>query len=144
MNLSRRRFLKLVSAAIAAGATIPALAKHRAPYVRVGEGVSYIGHHPGGFAGSQIVHKIGQWDGVGYPVLLWNNALGRNRALERYYDFDLSDFFRDVPRDFWHHQAVREKYPNVHTWVREQRFGETMIEAMRKLNFVCIKPPITS
>ncbi len=141
MLISRRGFLKLIGAAIASGATVPAFAKHRAPYVATGEVVDYIGHHPGGFCGGQLVHEVGQWDGVGYPVLSWNNAYGPRRALERYYDFDLANFRREVPSDFWHHPGARAKYPNVHTWVREQRFGETVVEAMRKLNFVGVWMP---
>ncbi len=141
MLISRRGFLKLIGAAIASGATVPAFAKHRAPYVATGEVVDYIGHHPGGFCGGQLVHEVGQWDGVGYPVLSWNNAYGPRRALERYYDFDLANLRREVPSDFWHHPGARAKYPNVHTWVREQRFGETVVEAMRKLNFVGVWMP---
>ena len=101
MLISRRGFLKLISAALASGATIPAIAKTRNPYVSEGEAVSYIGHCPGGFIGSQLVHKVDPWDGVGYPVHLWNNAYGTRRATERYYDFDLSNFTRDVPHGFW-------------------------------------------
>lgn len=141
MLISRRGFLKLIGAAIAAGAAVPAFTKSRTPYVVAGEVVDYIGHHPGGFIGGQIVHEVGAWDGVGYPVLLWNNAYGPRRDLERYYDFDLANFTRDVPRDFWHHASNRAKYPNVHTWFREQRFGETVAEAMRKLNFVGVRMP---
>jgi len=106
--------------------------------------VSYIGPHPGGFCGSQLVHEVGQWDGVGYPVLCWNHAFGSKRALERYYDFDLVNFLREVPRDFWHHRPNVHRYPNVHTFVREKRFGETVVEAMQKLNFVGVKLPISA
>jgi len=33
------------------------------------------------------------------------------------------------------------KYPNVHTWLREQRFGETVAEAIRHLNFYSSRSP---
>lgn len=141
MLISRRGFLKLIGAAIASGVAVPAFAKRRAPYVAVGEVVDYVGHHPGGFCGAQLVHEVGAWDGVGYPVSCWNNAYGKHKATERYYDFDLANFNRDVPRDFWHHASNRAKYPNVHTWMREQRFGETVAEAMRKLNFYGVQMP---
>lgn len=59
MLISRRGFLKLIGAAIAAGAAVPAFAKSRAPYVVAGEAVDYIGHHPGEFIGGQIVHEVG-------------------------------------------------------------------------------------
>ena len=140
MLISRRGFLKLISAALASGAVIPAIAKTRAPYVAEGEAVDYIGHHPGGFIGGQLVHKVETWDGVGYPVQCWNNAYGKHRALERYYDFDLANFVRDVPQGFWSMPGSK-KYPNVHTWLREQRFGETVAEAMRHLNFVGVRMP---
>lgn len=140
MLISRRGFLKLISAALASGATIPAIAKTRNPYVSEGEAVSYIGHCPGGFIGSQLVHKVDPWDGFGYPVHLWNNAYGTRRATERYYDFDLSNFTRDVPHGFWS-MPGSAKYPNVHTWMREQRFGETVAEAMRHLNFSGVRAP---
>lgn len=144
MLISRRGFLKLIGAAIASGATVPAFAKSRTPYVTAGEMVSYIGRSPGGFCGDQLVHEVSQWDGVGYPVLCWNNSYGPRRALERYYDFELANFRREVPHDFWHHHGNVVRYPNVHTFVREQRFGETVIEAMRKLNFTSVKLPITA
>ena len=140
MLISRRGFLKLIGAALAAGQTIPALAKNRAPYVFDGESVSYIGHCPGGFIGSMLVHKIEAWDGIGYPAQLWNNAYGKHRKLERYYDFDLANFVRDVPHGFWS-MPGSAKYPNVHTWLREQRFGETVAEAIRHLNFYSSRSP---
>lgn len=140
MKISRRGFLKLVGAALSSGAIIPAFAKTRAPYVAEGEVVSYIGHCPGGFVGGQLVHHIEAWDGVGYPVQCWNSAYGKSRALERYYDFDLANFVREVPHGFWSMPGSK-KYPNVHTWLREQRFGETVAEAMRRLNFTSVRMP---
>ena len=140
MMVSRRGFLKLIGAALAAGATIPAIAKNRMPYVSDGEVVGYIGHHPGGFIGCKLVHKVEPWDGVGYPVHLWTNAYGSNRKTERYYDFDLADFEREIPNGFWSLPGSK-KYPNVHTWLREQRFGETVAEAMRHLNFYGVRNP---
>jgi hypothetical protein len=140
MLISRRGFLKLIGAAIASGAAVPAFAKGRAPYVIAGQVASYIGHCPGGFIGGQVVHSVGKWDGVGYPVQTWNNAYGKHRALETYYDFDLADFCSELPRNFWALPGSA-RYPNVHTWVREQRFGETVIEAMRHMNLVGVKLP---
>lgn len=138
MLISRRGFLKLIGAALASDATVPAFAKTRLPYVSEGEVASYIGHCPGGFIGGQLVHKIGPWDGVGYPVQCWKNAYGKNRTLERYYDFDLADFLREVPKGFWS-MPGSDRYPNVHAWLREQRFGETVAEAMRNLNFAGVR-----
>lgn len=132
MNISRRGFLKLIGSAIASGAVVPAFAKQRKPYVTEGEVVSWIGSCPGGFTGGQLVAKVEDWDGVGFPVLCWNNSYGPARKLERYYDFDLADFKREVPAGFWTMPGSK-KYPNVHVWVREQRFGETVVEAISTL-----------
>lgn len=136
MLISRRGFLKLVGSALVAGIPIPAFSEGRGPYVLVGEVVGYIGHSPGGFCGGQLVANVGEWDGVGYPVKCWNSSYGPARKLEDYYDFDLANFGRDVPKDFWHHRENVRRYPNVHAYLREQRFGETLADAMKHLNHV--------
>ncbi|MCY1309617.1 hypothetical protein D9M70_597260 [compost metagenome] len=69
--------------------------------------------------------------------MVWNNAFGAPRALERYYDVDLADFNREIPRGFWHNPANR-RFPNVHTWLRIQRYGESIEAAAHHLNFVGI------
>lgn len=137
--ITRRSFLKLLGIAAAAGAVVPALQLGRQPYVLPGQVATYIGHHPGGFIGGMSVYEVLPWDGVGYPVLLWNNSYGKHRALERYYDADLADMNRELPERFWH-SAENRKYPNVHTYIRVQRFGESMEQAMRHLNFVGVRP----
>jgi hypothetical protein len=139
MNISRRDFLRIIASAIATGTLVPAFAKQRAPYVLEGDVVDFVGRHPGGFIGGQLVHKVDDWDGVGYPVLCWTNGYGSGRTLERYYDFDLANFRREIPAQFWAMPGAT-KYPNVHTWLREQRFGETVSEAMEHLNFASFRP----
>ena len=139
MNISRRGFLKLIGSLTASGIAVPAFAKQRNPYVSRGEAVSWVGHCPGGFIGSQIVVEIGDWDDVGFPVVCCNGSYRKDAELERHYDFDLSDLNRDVPKGFWS-MVGSKKYPNVHTYVREQRFGETVVEAMKHLNFVSFRP----
>ena len=144
---TRRTFLSILASIPGFAAllpAIPALKKGRAPYMSVGDGVSYIGHCPGGFGGTQVVESVGPWDGTGYPVQTWNNAYGSHRALDTYYDFDLSDFRKDVPAGFWHSQRNRSRYPNVHTYVREQRFGEHVTQAMKHLNFQGVQLPKVS
>lgn len=136
--ITRRSLLKLMATTAAAGLVVPALQSTRGPYVLPGEAASYIGHHPGGFTGGQIVHQVLPWDGVGYPVQAWNNAFGAHRALETYYDLDLANLNREIPRNFWHDHSPRD-YPNVHTWLRMQRYGETRDQAVRALNFVGIR-----
>jgi hypothetical protein len=133
--LTRRSFLKLMGVAAAAGVVVPSLQFGRDPYVVKGEVVSYIGHHPGGFLGGCSVVEIHPWDGVGYPVDVRPNAFGAHVQPARYYDADLANMLRELPDRFWHNPAHR-KYPNVHTYVRVQRFGETMEQAVRHLNFV--------
>ncbi|MCQ4271055.1 hypothetical protein NA655_08480 [Pseudomonas kuykendallii] len=136
--ITRRSLLKLMAGAAAAGFVVPALQSTRSPYVLAGEVASYIGHCPGGFIGGQVVHQVLPWDGVGYPMQVWNNAFGVHRALETYYDVDLANFNREIPRNFWHNHSTLD-YPNVHTWLRMQRYGETRAEAIRALNFVGIR-----
>lgn len=133
MKITRREFLKgLAALAVTAGINVPAFVSGRKPYVHVGEVVSYIGPSPGGFIGGQIVTAIGEWDGVGFPVILLDN--GYPAKEERYYDVDLACFLRELPEKFWHNPE-HKKYPNVHTWLRVQRYGETLREAILKLNF---------
>lgn len=139
MQISRRGFLKLITSAIASGAIVPAFAARRQPYVAKGQSVSWVGACPGGFIGSEIVAEVGDWDGLGYPVKCYANNYLKPTQLNSYYDFDLCDFLREVPKNFWHYPGS-SKYPNVHTWIREQRFGETVSEAIKYLNFASIKP----
>jgi hypothetical protein len=137
LDISRRLFLKLFAGAAALGTVVPAMDFNRKPYVLPSDTVSWIGTCPSSmsFIGSKSVHQVLPWDGVGYPVELWNGLYGSSRALETYYDFDLANFNREVPVRFWHDQANCDKYPNVHTYVRQMRFGESLEAAIRKLNF---------
>lgn len=138
MLISRRGFLKLIGTAVAAGAVVPAMTVGRAPYVSAGEVVDYIGRAPDGFIGGLVVHNVGAWDGAGYPVQCWNNSYPRRAEGACYYDFDLANFRREVPPGFWTLPGSK-KYPNVHTWVRVQRFGESLAEAVQRLNFATIR-----
>ena len=126
--LSRRSFLSLAGAAIAAKVVIPAFTPPRAPYVVVGEPVAYIGlaRRPAPtFIGSTIVRAIEDWDGVGYPCTLACQSFYRDAIMPaRFYDSDLSNFLRELPDRFWWDAGRRNKYPNVHAFVREQRYGE--------------------
>lgn len=129
MIVSRRSFLGLLAAASAAKIIIPAFTPPREPYVQLGEDVSYVGlnlHPMPTFTGSALVREIGAWDGLGYPITLSDSPFfgGPSSMRHRYYDFDLSNFRRDLPDCFWHDPARVAKYPNVHAYVREQRFGE--------------------
>ena len=133
--LTRRSFLKLIGIAAASAVVVPAFQIGRQPYVLTGESVDYIGARPGGFLGACIVAEVHPWDGVGFPVDLRQNTFGRDLPLVRYYDADLANLRREVPERFWHDPANR-RFNNVHTYVRVKRFGETLEEAVRHLNFV--------
>ena len=136
-ELSRRRFLQLLGAAFASGVSVPALAVGREPYVQLGDIVSYIGPYGEGsasFMGGQGVRAVHAWDGTGYPVDVHNNCFGSHIALERYYDFELSDLSKEVPVGFWASEENRRLYNNVHTYVRTKRFGESINEAVKALN----------
>ena len=136
-ELSRRRFLQLLGAAFASGVSVPALSVGREPYVQLGDIVSYIGPYGKGsnsFIGSKAVRAVHAWDGTGYPVDVDNNCFGAHNALERFYDFELSDLSTEVPAQLWHSEENRRLYNNVHTYVRTKRFGESIEEAVKALN----------
>lgn len=134
IRISRRSFLKgLVALAITSGISVPAFMGARDPYVAVGDVVNYIGPAPG-FIGGQRVVRILPFDGIGYPVVTAVNGFGRNPLEETYYDLDLANFLKEIPQGFWH-KNENGIYPNVHTWIRMKRYGETMREAITKLNF---------
>lgn len=128
LTLSRRSFLALASAAAANGIVIPALSAPRLPYVSTGENVSYIGlgRHPHPtFTGSSIVKEVHAWDGVGYPVTMSCQSFYRGRTMpDRFYDSDLCNFLKELPPRFWSDPDRCARYPNVHAYVREQRYGE--------------------
>ncbi len=136
-ELTRRRFLQLLGAAFASGVSVPALSMGREPYVQVSDIVSYIGAQGDSgvrFTGAKAVRAVHPWDGTGYPVDVDNGLFGKGQALERFYDFELSDLGREVPAKFWHSEENRRLYNNVHTYVRTKRFGESIEQAVKALN----------
>ena len=134
MELSRRGFLKFIASLPALSVPF-AFSAERECYVEHGAMVSYIGHCPGGFIGSYLVKEILPFDGIGYPVKLYYRSLNYGDDL-CFYDFELSNFLKDVPKDFWHNPKNVNKYNNVHTYIRVKRYGETVEEAVKQLNFV--------
>lgn len=128
-QFSRRDFLRHVAAGTALVVVpVPAFILPRDPYVVVGEVVSFVGlglHPEPTFIGGHLVREIGKWDGTGYPVTLFGNAVGpHNEDVTGFYDFDLANFNREVPAHFWHSATNQMRYPNLHAYVREMRFGE--------------------
>jgi len=136
VDITRRQFLKALAAAtVAAQIPVSAFSATRMPCVNVGEAVDYIGHHPyPGPLGSPIVLEVGSWDGLGYPIVL--DICGRYpSAVAKGYDFDFAVLRNEYPPDIWGHPENRAKYPNVQTYIRTRRFGETVEEAIRHLNY---------
>lgn len=138
--LSRRSFLKLAVTAAAAAIIVPAWTPPRDPYVKTDWYVNYIGRHcPGGFMGSARVLQVDEWDRIGYPVTLedacYMYCREKRTLAQRIYDFDLCILRDEYPPDIWWHEENRRRYPNVHTYVRTRRFGESVADAIRSLNF---------
>ncbi len=133
--ITRRSFLKLAGAAAAAGILVPAWTPPRKPYVANGQAVDYIGRAGGGFIGGTLVHSVGEWDQIGYPVIVLDQGFPSRPTSRPIYDLDLCLLRDEVPADFWHHQGNRDLYPNVHTYVRVKRFGQTIAQAIESLNF---------
>lgn len=136
-DTSRRGFLKTLGALVGAGLAAPAFAAVREPFVTEGEAVGSIVWHlwddqliaP---SGPMIVHEVLPWDGTGYPIILRQCCYREVCDLYRgWYDFEWSNLRRDVPQQFWALPGA-DRYPNVHAYVREQRFGESP-EVMRRI-----------
>ncbi len=139
MELSRRRFIQIASASAAIGFISPALAAPRNPYVIVGEAVSFIGlakHPEPTFTGTNVVREVYDWDGVGYPCDVAYSFFGKSPS-QRIYDADLCDFRKELDTEvttFWQRPGMR-KYPNVHAYVREKRFGEPVSFMLERLGY---------
>lgn len=135
MISTRRNFLKaLFATASALSLRVPAADTSRLPYVEVGDVVDHIGTSgPGSksFIGGKIVHEIMPFDGVAYPCVVSYDCIRK----EIVYDIDISNFRKDVPDKFWHNNVNRELYNNVHEYVRSKRYGESIEQARKTLNF---------
>lgn len=133
---SRRLFIQSVAALVGSAVVTPTLALGRKPFVIEGEMVDSLVWHmwdkPAAPLGSLSVAKILPWDGVGYPIILRKHGWRAEDAEDftGWYDFEWSNLRRDVPPNFWHTHTT-DQYPNVHAYVREQRFGESP-EVMRR------------
>lgn len=136
LKLSRRLLIQMAGLVVAS----PALAapSPRAPYLEPGEIVQDLFFHqwdrPGAPVGPLLVHEIKPWDGRGYPVILRSmRSWGGDKEdyYDAWYDHDWFNHLRHVPARFWHDPAKCERYPNIHAYVREQRFGEHP-DVMRK------------
>jgi hypothetical protein len=135
MAITRRVFLKIIATALATPAVakmVPAFIGTRSSYVIKEDGTaSYIGPKGDGFTGACAIKEVKDWDGTGYPVVVYKNTFCTPLETETYYDFELANFQREVPDRFWWNPE-NKKYPNVHTYVLEKRFGLTLSEAIKK------------
>jgi hypothetical protein len=129
IDLTRRRFLQLSVAAAAVGISVPAFDPRRNPYVSEGQVVDFIGlgmYPEPGFTGGAIVAKVYGWDGVGYPVDMFDQSYRNPLPLQpgKFYDSDLACLRTETPAKFWHDKSNWGRYKNLHAYVREQRYGE--------------------
>ena len=132
IDIGRREFIKLSAALAVSSIAAPAFAIRREPYVIEGESVDSIIFHlwddprnPAPFA-ALFVEQVLPWDGVGYRIVLKSHGYraGPPPQVSGFYDFEWSNLRRDVPARFWGIPGNSDRYPNVHAYVREQRFGE--------------------
>lgn len=130
MKPTRRGFLQTIAGVIGTTAVgLPVFAATRPSFVEEGEIVISLIFHmwdrPRAPTGPIWVHKILDWDGTGYPLILKTHDWppGGWQYYDGWYDFEWSNFRRDVPARFWAFHST-DRYPNVHSYVREKRFGE--------------------
>lgn len=125
MKFTRRGF---IASAFLPALAVPAMvAAHRAAFVEVGDDVSFLYFedwtrpvYPCTI--SAFVERVGEWNGSFYPIIL-----SEYRHSGRIY-WDSSDaewcmFRKEIPEFRWN-MAGACRYPNIHAYVREKRFGE--------------------
>lgn len=139
--LDRRAFIGLAGALPLLKPTFAA--STRDPYVVLDEYVDSIIWHlwddPRNPAptGPLYVTGIQPWDGHGYPIRLtkcgWR--VEDRQHFFGFYDFEWVNFRRELPDRFWEIPGHPERYPNVHSFIREQRFGESPAVMRERMEF---------
>lgn len=133
MNVTRRQVLVGSAALAAATVARSSAAAVREPFVAAGEPVDSIVFHlwelPFAPTGPVYVHEVLPWDGRAYPLILssyeWQHSVGPGKALYAgWNDTQWANFRREVPSRFWADHST-DDYPNVHAYVRQQRYGES-------------------
>jgi len=126
MQITRRVFTSsMVAAALIA---LPSVAfSFREPFVSVGDDVSFLNFEDWSRPRqpsivSAFVEHIGEWDGQSYPIIL-SHLRGRGSEYWDAIDAEWCIFRREVP-DFHWRDVSAARYPNIHSFVREKRFGE--------------------
>ena len=127
--ITRRLFLKRLAGAIAVAVALPLVITPRQPYVIHGDVLDYIGRCPG-FIGGKLVKEIRGWTGKCYPVIA---SYGYGDLTTLYSDADLCCFYRELPEKFWWSRTYGQ-FPNVHSYVRMKRYGETIDQAILALD----------
>lgn len=125
MQLNRRKFI-IGSIAIAT-LPVPAIAvPARDPFVEVGDGVSFLYFEdwtrPFQPNGPLDVEAVGAWNGDHYPISLRRFDHG-NVVYFDAIDSEWVMFRKEVPEFSWADHSDG-RYPNIHAYVREKRFGE--------------------
>ena len=125
MRLNRRQFI--ASAVAVSVIPTPTLAAVRKPFVRKGMSVSFLyfedwsrPHQPQTISAN--VERIGDWNGSAYPIVLSEYS----HPARTYWDGIDSEWccFREEFPDFSWKNVSSDVYPNIHSYVREKRFGE--------------------
>lgn len=132
MQISRRQ-LMVGAGAFSASGLLPLSAESavREPFLKEGDLVHSIVWHiwdhplnPGPF-GTTRVESVGAWDGIGYPIVLAGPPLPflENVRVLGFYDHEWSSLREEVPD--WYDDPGHEPFPNIHSYVRWRRFGES-------------------
>lgn len=128
MKLNRRNFI--VGAAIAPTVALvnPSFATEiRKPFVEVGERVDFLYFEDWNrpfqpISISVLVAHVGEWNGTSYNIVLDDSS----PIFPRFWDgidSEWCNFRKEVPNFRWS-DVEPNKYPNIHSYIREKRFGE--------------------
>lgn len=139
--LNRREFIATSAAVAAVGALnapVIATAAPRAPFLRpsmpgddpVSSIVWHLWDHPMNPAptGPLWVESVGEWDGIGYPVVLYGSSLPftEKKRFFGFYDHEWAPLRAEAP-DWYYGHNFYPAFPNIHSYIREKRFGESPI-----------------
>lgn len=127
--MKRRDFLRGFAALPFVASSVAGFAAPvRAPFVVPGEIVDSIVWHlwdePMAPVGPVWVHEVLPWDGKGYPIVIKTIGHFETLLYDGWYDHEWANLRREVPGQFWAMHGNEERYPNVHAYIRELRFGE--------------------
>lgn len=127
LKITRREFIAGSAAlAVLPSPSFASAMPPRAPFLRVGQICDFLYFEDWSRPSqpetiSSFVEHIGEWDGNAYPIVLATRHYG-----VEYWDGIDSEWclFREEVPDFSWGNFDRSRYPNIHAYVREKRFGE--------------------